>query len=214
MIRGMKPRSLAVAGLALFAAFAQAQEKQTTRKFKWTDSRGVVHYGDSVPAEFAHAQTSELNAQGIELRQSPAQLSPNDARSAEEREAAIARQQQHDQFLLATYTSVRDIEQLRDERVGLVEAQIVAARGFLAAAENRMKSLEQRANGFRPYAAAPTARRMPDPLAEEIVRTLNEERAQRDVMQQKQVEKERLRSTFQADIDRYQALLTRRSASR
>ncbi len=210
----MKPRSFAVAGLVLFAALAQAQDKAPTRNFKWTDSKGVVHYGDSVPAEFAHAQTTELNAQGIEMKRSPAQLSPSDARSAEEREAAIARQQQHDQFLLATYASVRDIEQLRDERVGLIEAQIVAAQGFLVAAENRMKSLEQRANGFRPYSAAPTARRMPDPLAEEIVRTLNEERSQRDVMQQKQVEKDKLRSTFQSDIDRYQALITRRSASR
>lgn len=214
MIRGMKPRSFAVAGLVLFAAFAQAQEKTTTRNFKWTDSKGVTHYGDTVPAEFAHSKTSELNAQGIEVRQSPAQLSPNDARTAEEREAALARQQQHDQFLMATYTSVREIEQLRDERVGLIEAQIVAASGFLSAAETRMKALQVRANGFKPYTDAPTARRMPDQLAEEIVRTLNEERAQRDVMQQKQAEKDKLRSTFQSDIDRYQMLLTRRSASR
>ena len=214
MIRGMKPRSLAVAGLVLVAAFAQAQEKQATRSFKWTDSKGVVHYGDSVPAEFSHSQTSELNAQGVEMRQSPAQLSPNDARSAEEREAMIARQQQHDQFLLATYTSVREIEQLRDERVGLVEAQIVAARGFLTAAETRMKNLQVRAGGFRPYAPSDKARRMPDQLAEEIVRTLSEERSQRDVMQQKQIEKDRLRLAFQSDIDRYQTLLTRRSASR
>lgn len=214
MIRGMKPRSLVVAGLALFAAFAQAQEKAPSRSYKWVDSKGVVHYGDSVPAEFARSQTSELNAQGVEMRQSPAQLSPGDANSAEERQAAAARQQQHDQFLLATYTSVRDIEQLRDERVGLIDAQILAARGFLSAAENRMKSLQQRAASFRPYSANATARRMPDPLAEEIVRTLSEERAQRSVMQQKQVEKDRLRATFQSDIDRYQTLITRRSASR
>lgn len=215
MIAGMNPRFVAVAGLVLFAALAHGQEKPAQqRSFKWTDSKGVVHYSDRVPAEFAPAQTSELNAQGVEVRQSPAQLSPNEARSAEEREAARARQQQHDQFLLATYTSVRDIEQLRDERVGLIDAQIVAARGFLNAAETRMKALQQRANGFLPYSQAPMARRMPDPLAEEIVRTLNEERAQRDVMEQKQQEKDRLRSAFQSDIDRYQMLLTRRSASR
>jgi len=210
----MTPRTLAIAGLVLCASLAQAQEQKPTRSFKWTDAKGVVHYGDTVPAEFAHAQTSELNAQGVEVKQSPAQLSPTEARTAEERAAAVARQKQHDQFLLATYTSVRDIENLRDERVGLVEAQIVAARGFLAAAETRMKALQQRAANFRPYSAVATARRLPDPLAEEIVRTLNEERAQRDVMQQKQVEKEALRTAFQADIDRYQTLIARRSASR
>lgn len=214
MIPGMKPRLVAMAGLVLFAALAHGQEKPAQRSFKWTDSKGVVHYSDRIPAEFAPAQTSELNSQGVEVRQSPAQLSATEARSAEEREAALARERQHDQFLLATYTSVRDIEQLRDERVSLVDAQIVAARGFLSAAETRMKALQQRANAFSPYSQAPTARRMPDPLAEEIVRTLNEERAQRDVMLQKQQEKERLRSAFQSDIDRYQMLLTRRSASR
>ena len=55
---------------------------------------------------------------------------------------------------------------------------------------------------------------MPDPLAAEIVRTLNEERSQRDAVQMKQVEKEKLRSTFQSDIDRYQLLLVSRSATR
>jgi hypothetical protein len=210
----MTPRCLAVAGLLLCVSMAHAQEQKSTRSFKWTDAKGVVHYGDTVPAEYARAQTAELNAQGVELRQSPAQLSPADARSAEERAAAVARQKQHDQFLLATYTSVRDIENLRDERVGLVEAQIIAARGFLAAAETRMKALRQRAANFKPYASVPTARRLPDPLAEEIVRAMNEERAQRDVMQQKQVEKDNLRATFQADIDRYQTLIARRSVSR
>jgi hypothetical protein len=212
--RAMKPYSVALAGLLLFSPLAHAQEKMQQRSFKWVDAKGVTHYGDSVPAEFSHSQTTELNAQGVELRRSPAQLSPGDAQTADEREAALARQQQHDQFLLATYTSTRDIEQLRDERVNLIEGQIVAARGFLSAAETRMKSLKERAKNFKPYSSAETARRMPDPLAEEIVRTVNEERSQRDIMQKKQAEKDALRVTFQADIDRYNVLIARRSASR
>jgi hypothetical protein len=212
----MKPISLTVAGLVLFAALATAQaaDKSSTRSFRWVDDKGVVHYGDTVPAEFARKQTSELNEQGVELRQSPAQLSPGDAKSAQEREAAAARQLQHDRFLLSTYTSTRDIEQLRDERVSLVDAQIVAAGGFLSAADTRMKALWKRALNFRPYSGAEGARRMPDQLAEEIVRTVNEERAQREVMRRKQEEKERLRASFQSDIDRYQALLASRSVSR
>jgi uncharacterized protein DUF4124 len=210
----MKSISLTVAGLLLMAGWAQAAEEKAQRSYRWVDANGGVHYGDSVPAEFARSQTSELNHLGIELRQSPAQLSPAEALSAEERSAAAARQKQHDQFLMSTYTSPRDIEQLRDERVGLVEAQITAARGFLTAAESRMKLLEQRAQNFRPYATSETARRMPDPLAEELVRTLNEERQYRTVMQRKTEEKDKLRTAFQADIDRYQVLVARRSAQR
>ncbi|MET0293246.1 MAG: DUF4124 domain-containing protein [Steroidobacteraceae bacterium] len=211
----MKSIALTVAGLVLCAAAstAMAQDKAPSRSYRWVDDKGVVHYGDSVPAEFSRKQTSELNRQGVEVKQSAAQLSANDARSADERAAAVARQKQHDNFLLATYTSPRDIEQLRDERVGLVEAQIVAARGFLSSAQTRMKSLEQRVKTFKPYSDAPTARRMPDQLAEEIVRTLNEERLQRSMVDKKGVEKEQLRATFQADIDRYHTLLASRTSN-
>jgi hypothetical protein len=209
----MKSITLTVAALVLVTGLAEAQEK-VQRSYRWVDSHGVVHYGDSVPAEYSRSQTSELNNQGIELRQSPAQLSPSDAASAEARAAEAARQRQHDQFLLSTYTSPRDIEQLRDERVGLVEAQVIAARGFLTAAEKRMQSLEQRAQNFRPYSKLENARRMPDPLAEELVRTVNEERQYRDVMLKKTEEKNKLRAAFQSDIDRYQALVARRSALR
>ena len=209
----MKSITLTVAALVLVTGVAEAQEK-VQRSYRWVDSHGVVHYGDSVPAEYSRSQTSELNNQGIELRHSPAQLSPSDAASAEARAAEAARQRQHDQFLLSTYTSPRDIEQLRDERVGLVEAQLTAARGFLTAAEKRMQSLEQRAQNFRPYSKLENARRMPDPLAEELVRTVNEERQYRDVMQKKTEEKNKLRAAFQSDIDRYQALVARRSALR
>ena len=160
----MKTIASTVASLLLCATAvpALAQEKPAQRAFRWVDDKGVVHYGDSVPAEFSRQQTSQLNPQGVEVHQSPAQLSPNDAHSAEEKAAAVARQKQHDSFLLATYTSARDIEQLRDERVGLVEAQIVAANGFLASAESRMKALLDRAKNFKPYSDNPTARRMPD----------------------------------------------------
>jgi hypothetical protein len=211
----MKPNAL-VAGLLLCAVLspAMAQEKSSTRSFRWVDEKGAVHYGDSVPPQYSRQQTSELNTQGVELRRTPAQLSPSEASSAEEREALLARQKQHDQFLLSTYTSTRDIEQLRDERVGLIDAQITAAQGFLSAAETRMKSLRERAKSFKPYAETPNARRMPDPLAEDLVRTLNEERAQRNVMEQKKKEKDQLRASFQSDIDRYQHLLASRSPSR
>jgi hypothetical protein len=51
---------------------------------------------------------------------------------------------------------------------------------------------------------------MPDQLADEIVRTVNEERAQRTVMVQKRSEKDALRTRFQSDIERFQVLVAQR----
>lgn len=64
---------------------------------------------------------------------------------------------------------------------------------------------------FAPYSAAPNARRMPDTLAEEIVRALGEQRAQQAVIEQKTAEKAAMRERFQADIERYKLLVAQRA---
>ncbi len=62
-----------------------------------------------------------------------------------------ARQKQHDSFLLATYTSVKDIEQLRDERLLQIKSQRVAAEQYVASLGERLAALQTRAQNFKPY---------------------------------------------------------------
>lgn len=59
---------------------------------------------------------------------------------------------------------------------------------------------------FKPYSANASARRMPDDLAEDLVRTLNEMRVQRGALAAKDEEEALLRSQFDADIQRYREL--------
>ena len=177
-----------------------------TVTYKWVDAQGVTHYGDHIPPEFAQGETAVLNHQGVALKDLPARLTPAQQEEARHRDEATARQKQHDSFLLTTYTSAHDIEQLRDERLAQIEGQITAARGYIDSVDSRLASLRARANNFRPYSASPTARRLPDALAEEIVQTLNEARSQREILAARQKEQKELRATFQSDIDRYRAL--------
>lgn len=211
----MKASPLALVGMMLCAsaaAWGAATPGGSQRTFRWVDSKGVIHYSDVVPPEFSRNETAELNKQGVAVQKNPAQLSASEAKSADAEASELARQKQHDRFLLATYTSPRDIEQLRDERLGLIDGQIVAAQGFLAGTQSRMAALQLRARDFRPYGGE-KARRMPDSLAEEIVRTVNEERAQRAVLSQKAAEKEEMRAGFDADIERYRRLIAQRTAA-
>jgi hypothetical protein len=76
---------------------------------------------------------------------------------------------QHDQFLLSTYLSSKDIEQLRDERLGQIEGQIRASSAYIDSLGTRMNTLQERAMHFKPYSSDPNARRIPDELAEELV---------------------------------------------
>jgi len=60
----------------LIAAAAQAQSKGGTTKqaYKWTDDKGIVHYGDSVPAEYSQREQRVLNSQGLEVQKRQAEM--------------------------------------------------------------------------------------------------------------------------------------------
>jgi hypothetical protein len=201
----MRARShcLALVLLCMVGA-AHAADKDIT--YKWVDENGVTHYGDRIPPQYAKKENSILNKQGVEVRRNDAQKTPEQlAEEARLQEAAI-RQKQHDSFLLTTYTSVKDIESLRDERLLQISGQRRAAEAYIEGLHSRLAALQTRAFGFKPYNEKPNARRMPDDLAEDLIRTLNEMRSQRTAMAAKDAEETALRAQFQVDIDRYREL--------
>lgn len=182
-----------------------------TKVYRWIDDKGVVHYGDSVPLEYSQKERTVLNSQGVEVGHVEGGKSA--AQQDEAQRAAIEAQQraQHDRFLLATYLSTKDIEQLRDERVGLVESQIKAGMTYIDTINTRLGALQERALRFKPYNSEPNARRMPDDLAEEIVHTLNESRTQRQQLDAKRHEESDLQNQFNSDIERYRELTAKRA---
>lgn len=207
----MKQRSFMIAAAIsclMASAALLAAQSSGTRSYKWVDKNGVTHYGDMVPPEYAAQGRSELNGQGVEVKQYPRQLSPEEAEVAQQRAGEEAKRRQHDSFLLTTYTRVSDIEQLRDERVALIDGQMEIARGSIDITEQRLSELQRRMRGFRPYSSSANARRMPDQLADEVVRTLKERDSLQDALKFREQEKATLRSQFDADIARYRELTT------
>ncbi len=197
----------AVGAAILFQGIADAANTSgSTKTYRWVDDKGVTHIGDSIPPEYASQGRQELNQQGVALRETPRQPSPAEAIQAQQAAAEVAKRRQHDSFLLTTYTQVRDIEQLRDERVGLIDGQMEIARLSLNSTDQRIVSIEGRMRNFQPYSASPNARRMPDQLAEEVVRTLKERRSLTESLAARESEKNELRAQFDADIARYREL--------
>jgi hypothetical protein len=195
--------ALACAGSAL----AQSPSKNSVA-YRWVDEQGVVHYGDHIPPQYANQERHVLNGQGVEVGRLDAQKTPEQlAREARERAAQI-RQRQHDAFLVNTYTSVKDIEALRDVRLEQMRGQRTAAEQYVESLRSRLSTLQTRAMLFRPYSPNANARRMPDDLAENLVRTVNELDTQSRALAAKSEEENSLREQFQADIERYRALHT------
>lgn len=185
---------------------ALAASAASTKPYKWVDKAGVVHFGDMIPPEYADQAHQQLNQQGVPVREFPRQLTPAEADAAQQTAAEDARRRQHDAFLLNSYTKVSDIEQLRDERLLLIDGQMELARGSIATANQRLTALQNRLRAFRPYSTAPNARRVPDQLAEEVVRALSDRRSVAEQLRQREAERAEQVASFEADIARYKTL--------
>jgi hypothetical protein len=101
---------------------------------------------------------------------------------------------------------MKDIERLRDERLEQTEGQIKASSIYVDTLSARLGALQERASHFKPYSSEPNALRMPDDLAEELVRTLNETHTQSKALEVKRHEQADMRAQFEADIQRYREL--------
>jgi hypothetical protein len=198
----------ASAGLALAAQAAApppTNVKPGRTSYKWVDAQGVTHYGDGLPPDAGETDTTVLNRNAIAVREMPA-YRPKQGGDPVMSEAAAAKQRQYDRFLLTTYTSMRDIEQLRDERVSQISAQVTATQGYIATIAQRLQTLRLRAANFKPYSASAAARKMPDPLVAELVQAIDEDRSQRDFLTTRQEEIKTTQAKFQADLERYKQI--------
>ena len=174
--------------------------------YRWVDAQGVVHYGDNIPPQYASQDRTILNSQGVEVGHLDAQKTPEEEAAATRVRDALMKQRQHDAFLVSTYTSVKDIEALRDARLDQLKAQRAAAEQYVESLRVRLASLQSRALSYSPYTERKDGGRMPDDLAENLVRTLNELRVQSSALTAKGAEETNLRQQFQADIERYREL--------
>jgi hypothetical protein len=198
----------ALVGLVPLAADAATSSDKGVVTYRWVDEDGVVHYGDRIPPQYAQKERTVLNSQGVEVRRLEAQKTPEQLAAEERAQQSFERQKQHDSFLVSTYTSVKDIEALRDLRLDQLRGQRYAAEQYVESLHSRLSALQTRARLFKPYSSRPDAHRMPDDLAEDLVRTLNEFRNQNDDLVAKGQEETTLRAQFQADIERYRELHT------
>jgi len=203
---------LLLASIALAAAAdgAPSQHSSSPQKggiaYRWVDEQGVVHYGDNIPPQYASQDRTILNSQGVEVGHLDAAKTPEQEAVAKRAREVLLKQRQHDAFLVSTYTSVKDIEALRDARLDQLKGQRAAAEQYVESLRARLATLQSRALKYRPYSERKDAARMPDDLAENLVRTVNELHVQSSALASKGAEETSLRAQFQADIERYREL--------
>ena len=199
-----------LAGLVLGPA-AQADEKPK-QTYKWVDEKGEIHYGDTIPSEYSQRESHVLNSQGVEVQKHQAEMSPVEAAAYAAKQKEESLRKQHDIFLISTYPSVKEIENVRDTRLDQINGQISAAEAYISSLTTRVDGLKERALLFAPYNPKPDARRMPDDLAEEMVRAMSELRTQNSALTQRRTELQHVVDSFDGDIKRFKELRTSAAA--
>src|SRR5688572_1594380 len=213
--------AMVLAGV-LLAGTAQAEKQRKSKKsssptstsqtYKWVDEEGVTHYGDSVPAEYSQREQRVLNSQGVEVQKHQAEMSPAEAAAYAAKQKEEAQRRQHDMFLISTYPAVKDIEAVRDNRLDQINGQVSASEAYVVTLNTRLDGLKQRSLSYAPYNTKPGARRMPDDLAEEMVRTMSELRTQNSALAQRRAELQGVIDQFDRDIKRFKELRTSAAA--
>src|SRR4026209_733931 len=98
--------------LAFLAGGALAQDKGK-KVYRWVDKNGQVHYGDSVPAEYAEQDRDVLNKQGVKIGREEGTITPEEAAAKAAEDKATAddlKRKLRDRVLIQTYQSVKELE--------------------------------------------------------------------------------------------------------
>jgi Domain of unknown function (DUF4124) len=195
--------------LALAAGAAGAQSDKQKKLYRWVDKDGQVHYGDSVPAEYAEQDRDILNKQGVSVGREEGTITPEEAAAQAAADKAARDEQKRklrDRVLLQTYQSVKELEILRDNRLELVDAQLTIQEQSLANLRAQRAQIERQAARYAPVNAAADAPALPDELAIDLERSASDIETQESNLVRRREERESIRLSFENDIKRYQEL--------
>ena len=202
----MHKRILTVALLLSLPLAASADEGKV---YRWMDAEGQIHYGDSIPAEYAELPKDVINEHGVavdllEGKKTPEELEAE--RLETERMVAREKQQRADQALLATYLTVEEILMHRDRRVELFQAQSRVTEMYLNNLARRLETLRADSANYSPYSENPDAPMIPEDLAKYLQQTKDTIHRHERNLKKYQSDEQQIISRFAGDISRFKAL--------
>lgn len=172
----MKTRQLILvtAALAVCAAWTSPAQGKV---YRWVDENGVVHFGDAIPPEYSRERHEVVDDRGVRTTVNDTEISQSPDRN------------DRDRALLATYSSVREIEDVRDRRAGYLLSQNDVAEERLVSLEARRETLAGDAGSVNELATV-----------EQRIREYDAE------IERRNLEIARIRAGFDEDIRRFREL--------
>ena len=97
----------------------------------WTNSEGIKECGDKIPPEYTQQGYQELSKGGIVIEEKERIKTKEELEKAKKEAEIIAREEKkeqkkkaNDKMLLETFTSIKEIETARDQKIEAIESTI------------------------------------------------------------------------------------------
>jgi hypothetical protein len=201
----MKPRTLAAAILLLLPLAAGAQS------YRCTSKDGKKYYGSAMPTQCIGQPVEVLNAQGRVIRRidpegTEKERAAKEAQEAKKREQLAAQREaaRRNRALLATYTSVKDIDDAR-------KRALVTNQKALQELEERITQIRKRQAGYDKELALYKGKGEPPArLADEVRNAESDLKYQEELLAGTQKEVDHINARYDEDKKRYVQLTGQR----
>jgi len=175
--------------------------------YKWVDKKGVTHYGETIPPEYADRDRAVLNKSGRTSKiikvLSPAELKAQ--RLTEKKESAEKKaeleQKRHDKMLTSTYSSIKEINLARNRSLQQVKARITNHNAQLEMANKNLLELNQEVEAY-----TKAKKEIPAPLKDDIKRSKARISKLKHNLDKSLAEKATVEARYDADEARYREL--------
>ena len=170
-------------------------------------SKGIVHYTDKLPPEAVDKARTELNKQGVTVKQTDKALTPEQRRAIEQdaqRQKQLARQQEEvarrDRALLSSYTSEAEIDLARNRSLQTINNVVQSTLAYSDQLSKRKSEVEAKKEEMKGKPTAAVLDRELESIDAELAR-------QSELIAQKKRETETVIAKYDADKQRWRELV-------
>jgi hypothetical protein len=195
---------------ALFAFFVVAPHAMAEGKkiVKWTDEKGVVHFGDSQPASQANRGSQTLNQSGVVVAnkadQKTATANAEAKVLAEQQRIAAEKRKLEDQRMLDSYASETDIMRDYQQNTELLDQQIKSTQQDIDARQKSLAKLIATA-GENERAGKP----VPEPIKVMIASERAQIERQKKYITERQSSRTVAKTKYDETLKRYREVMAR-----
>jgi hypothetical protein len=191
-------------GCIIALSFSMAAE---AKLYKWVDDKGVTHYGEVVPPEYAGKQRDTLTKSGL-IEKKPEKPVEGDIKAKQEAELQKKHEQEaemeikrRNSTLLNTYSNENEIDQARDRSLLLINARIDSNKTLLKSAQDSLDDLHKEADS-----RTKTGKTIPASLTRDITQVEGRIKRYQEELVKSEGELQEVKDRFAKDKDLYRQI--------